>query len=157
MRRIRSVSQDNSGCKMKNSIHHLSIKWTVSRGRDTYGYNICRLSDSQTGQSYKTCGGGYDMLGTVLANWLDSNFQAELQALASTVEQVVYTDTRTCCKEFYGMFMRSDQTVHLDGGCGLDCMMKIAESIGLEIEREYIRTGKNRGETTGYFAQMKSV
>jgi len=45
------------------------FKWTVSRGRDTYGYNICTLYID--GKKAARCnGGGYDMQGTCLGNWL---------------------------------------------------------------------------------------
>jgi hypothetical protein len=47
----------------------LEFKWTVSRGRDTYGYNICSLYVD--GQKVSACnGGGYDMKGTALGNWI---------------------------------------------------------------------------------------
>lgn len=45
---------------MKN-IKRLALSWSVSRGRDTYGYNICRLDDTSTGERFKCMGGGYDM------------------------------------------------------------------------------------------------
>jgi hypothetical protein len=50
---------------------HLNISWSVSRGQDTYGYNICRLDDTRTGKRYHLNGGGYDMIGTVLGDWLE--------------------------------------------------------------------------------------
>lgn len=43
----------------------LQFKWTISRGRDTYGYNICSLYVD--GKKVSGCsGGGYDMMGTCL-------------------------------------------------------------------------------------------
>lgn len=48
---------------------YLEFKWTVSRGRDTYGYNICSLYVD--GKKMASCnGGGYDMQGTCLGNWI---------------------------------------------------------------------------------------
>jgi len=48
---------------------NLSERWTISRGRDTCGYNVCTITD---GRSLKTRahGGGYDMAGTALAEML---------------------------------------------------------------------------------------
>lgn len=47
----------------------LEFRWTVSRGRDSYGYNICTLYVD--GERVSACnGGGYDMKGTALGNWL---------------------------------------------------------------------------------------
>lgn len=59
---------------------YLAISWSISRGTETYGYNICRLDDSQTGKRYR-CLGGYDMMGTVVGQWLEDLFQPQLKQL----------------------------------------------------------------------------
>jgi hypothetical protein len=127
-----------------NNLTHLSLSWSVSRGRDTEGYNICRLDDGNTGKRYKCMGGGYDMTGTVFGNWLQDVYQAELQAAGSAVTGL------------YGARINSEGKVSLDGACGLECMLEIAKAIGLEVEREYIKKGVNRGNTVGWFVQMTS-
>ena len=66
-------------------INHLSISWSISRGRDTYGYNICRLDSRQSGSRYRCSGGGYDMIGTVFGNWLEAEYQRELVELGGNV------------------------------------------------------------------------
>ena len=58
----------------------LEFKWSVSRGRDSYGYNICSLWIHGKKVS-STCGGGYDMKGTALGNWIQKEFQKELNNL----------------------------------------------------------------------------
>lgn len=45
----------------------LTISTGTSRGRETHGYPIVRLRDSETGKLYRCMGGGYDMVGIVLA------------------------------------------------------------------------------------------
>lgn len=58
----------------------LTFKWTVSRGRDTYGYNICSLYVD--GHKVSSCnGGGYDMQGTALGDWIAGAFSDELLKL----------------------------------------------------------------------------
>lgn len=58
----------------------LEFKWTVSRGRDTYGYNICTLYAD--GSRVARCnGGGYDMEGTVLGSFIARNFSDRLLRL----------------------------------------------------------------------------
>lgn len=58
----------------------LEFLWTVSRGRDTYGYNICSLYVD--GFKKASCnGGGYDMRGTSLGNWIASEFKDSLLSL----------------------------------------------------------------------------
>lgn len=65
---------------MKN-IKRLALSWSVSRGRDTYGYNICRLDDTSTEERFKCMGGGYDMQGTVFGSWLEAGYQDRLVEL----------------------------------------------------------------------------
>lgn len=122
-----------------HNLTHLSLSWSVSKGRDTEGYNICRLDDGNTGKRYKCMGGGYDMIGTVFGDWLKDVYQAELQA------------NRAVVTGMYGARSREDGSVSLDGACGLECMLDIAKAIGLEVEREYVKKGRNRGDTLGWF------
>jgi len=101
----------------------LKIKWSVSRGRDTYGWNICTLYDGD--RAYRTKGGGYDMVGTVFGEWLLAHYSDKIEKLDQG--------------QFYGLECYNGQT-YLDGACGLNCMIKIAKAIGLGI-REYYNQG----------------
>lgn len=59
----------------------VTIRWGVSRGRNTYGYTTCSLRNHR-GQRVAACnGGGYDMRGTVVGHWLAATFPKELNAL----------------------------------------------------------------------------
>ena len=58
----------------------LLFKWTTSRGRDSYGYNICSLWVRQIKEA-STCGGGYDMKGTALGYFLQKRYQDRLLKL----------------------------------------------------------------------------
>lgn len=115
---------------MKN----LEIKHSVSKGRETYGYNIITLIDGE--EKYKTCGGGYDMVGTVFAYWLQQNHMKAIIDKLTPYER----DNRG---EYYGFFV--DKTFsnkyYLDGGCGIDSIMRIAKAIGLEIKCLYSKKG----------------
>lgn len=58
----------------------LDFRWGVSRGRETYGYNICTLYAD--GVRVSSCdGGGYDMTGTSLGNYIASRFRDRLLRL----------------------------------------------------------------------------
>ena len=140
---------------MKN-IKRLALSWSVSCGRDTYGYNICRLDDTSTGERFKCMGGGYDMRGTVFGNWLEARYQDRLLAMKDrasftrTTAGVSVPANREDC--LYGMaYIEKDNRISLDGACGLECMIRIAEAIGLEVERDYIAKGRRRGETVGWY------
>lgn len=58
----------------------IEIKWGTSRGQNTYGYTTCALRHQ--GERIASCnGGGYDMRGTVLGNFLTWAFPDELRAI----------------------------------------------------------------------------
>ena len=145
---------------MTNKINKLSLSWGISKGRDTLGYNICRLDDRNDGRRFKCIGGGYDMVGTVFGEWLEANYQNELQAIKARAhylsdENGAVANPRT--DSLYGMRWTKDNRVTLDGACGIASMIRIAEAIGLEVERDYIAAGRRRGETIGWFVQMKEA
>lgn len=106
-------------------IRNLSLKWTVSRGRDTYGYNIVTLTDQSTGKKYRTNGGNYDMQGVVFSRWMDDNYRERYQGLDVS--------------SYYGLYVGSDGHMYTDGACGLNCMLRIAKAIGLDCQEVYSR------------------
>jgi len=123
----------------------LHFKWTISRGRDTYGYNICTLlvDGEKVG---KTCGGGYDMQGTVLGQWLQNEYEQQLkERFASEIIAITDQDYEERngslykeIKSFYGARLSGRKgnpvAIVLDGACGLDCMKRIAETIGITFK-----------------------
>lgn len=69
----------------------LDFKWTVSRGRDTYGYNICSLWVD--GRKVSACnGGGYDMEGTSLGIWAARMFRDRLLTLREPFYGLCFID-----------------------------------------------------------------
>jgi hypothetical protein len=105
-----------------DKIKYLELKYTTSKGRETYGWNIVSLIDGD--KRFKTCGGGYDMIGTVLADWLQANYYDKLLPLNPL--------------EYYGIFKTYDRKgIRLDGACGLDCIQKIAKAIGVSVQTVY--------------------
>jgi hypothetical protein len=142
---------------MKHDIRHLAISWSISRGQDTYGYNICRLDDRSTGQRFRTSGGGYDMIGTVLGQWLATNFQDELLKMTRKAGAVFtkkggYKSYNGKSGKFYGMtYFKDDNRVSLDGACGTSCMIAVAEALGFEVQWE----GNRKGHTTGYIVSRE--
>lgn len=138
----------------KLKIDSVSITWSTSRGRETYGWNVCRVTSHQTGKTYRAIGGGYDMLGTVLGEWYAAEYQSELQALvnANINGFVKYGISGSTLHNgaFYGLYIRADSTVYLDGSCGIECMLRIIEACGFEYQRQYSPKSKTKA-TTGYF------
>lgn len=101
--------------------YYLEFKWTVSRGRDTYGYNICSLYVD--GKKVTSCnGGGYDMQGTCFGDWIENTYQEQLKTLDP--------------KEYYGMRVYDDsEKIYCDGACGFSSMERILVGLGWDIKR----------------------
>ena len=122
----------------------LAFKWTVSRGRDTYGYNICSLWVH--GHKVESCnGGGYDMQGTCLADYLMSEYKDRIIKLPAQYSSLDKG------KGFYGLcYWKNGKrrraysdgaSVSLDGGCGFSSIERIAKRIGLNLR--YVHGSKN--------------
>ena len=113
---------------------YLTINCGTSRGRDTYGYNIVSLLDTNTGRRYRCMGGGYDMQGTVLADWLTDTQQGKLLEIRD--------------QEHYGM-THLGTGVMIDGACGLATVERIAAAAGIDVQE--IRDPRN-GRLIGFAA-----
>jgi hypothetical protein len=133
----------------------LTISWGTSRGRDTYGYAICRLRDSADNKLYRCNGGGYDMVGTVLAEWLVANHQDQLRPLADrafyrTGEGLPYSRTEDEAGAFYGMTHYVDTgRVSVDGACGVESVRRIAEAAGVKLTALPSKGGETAGWVVG--------
>lgn len=101
-------------------------------------------------------GGGYDKRGTCLAELLIEAFQPELRRIAARAHMRYRTtanglerfgddDGQRAPQGLYGMTAyyagRKVDRVRLDGGCGWESMVRIAEAIGLQVR--YIAETKN--------------
>lgn len=123
---------------------YLAVAHSTSRGYETMGYPIVRVTDQNTGQSFRTMGGGYDMLGTVFADWLQATFQDRLMSElgAMTREEL--------SRQHYGarhIFLADgSELITLDGACGQNSIERIARAIGLQVRHTWNR----RGHTTGF-------
>ena len=130
------------------TLHSLDIKWTTSRGRDTYGWNICTLTDDR-GARFRTMGGGYDMTSAVLGDWIAEKYQDRLYRMrwyaATTINNRGMVTHNDNSKALYGMTLNRD-SVTLDGRCGESSMRQIASAIGLDIKNTYSqRKGRHSG------------
>lgn len=123
----------------------LSFKYTTSKGRDTYGYNIVTLYANGE-RVARTCGGGYDMRGTCLGHYITEQYRERIETLQSNY------GSEDRVQGFYGLVhvMPSGQRVHnnlkndvklqtepktyIDGACGESCVVRIAEAVGVFLE-----------------------
>lgn len=130
---------------------YVPIVWTISRGHDTYGYNICTLWDDR--KAYRCSGGGYDMEGTVVGNYLEAQHQVALMAIAKRAGTQLRVSrdpkglTRYTRRDggkncLYGMTAYHDAhgkltKVVIDGACGIESVRKIAEAAGISVTQDW--------------------
>ena len=140
----------------------LKFKWTVSRARDTYGYNICTLYVDGT-KATRCNGGGYDMEGTCLGDWIAKEFKNELMKLNTEFYGLTYHDPnydpgkaeiggqtveerekegKSVGLERYQAFYSASSKVPsdkhtvplIDGACGMSSVERIINAIGYQLE-----------------------
>lgn len=150
---------------------HVALSWGISRGRDTYGYNIRRLVDTSTGARFRCMGGGYDMTGTVLADWFTSTRPDLALTLApragwtydytapGTADDANRRTRNDGPDALYGVgavVKRFGNTrtvrVEMDGACGISTVQRAMEAAGVRfVTRLY---APRSGETTGYVLEL---
>lgn len=112
-----------------------AIRWSTSRGQDTYGYTICTVVGE--GLKGRCMGGGYDMLGTSFAHVIMQAYPAYFDGTIQHSDETI--------KSFYGMRRTSSGGFYLDGACGVDCVERVCkELIGVKVRWEYARDRKGR-------------
>ena len=107
------------------------FSYGVSRGRDTYGYNIVTLS-SNAGKKFRAMGGGYDMHGQVLGEYVQFNTNPDrLRAVADADDTLPITIT-------------PDGKVIVLGASGLTSVMRLMRALGWEVSaiRSFDRKGR---------------
>lgn len=121
-------------------IENVQIKRSISRGRDTYGYNI--VTAVCNGKSYRTLGGGYDMIGTVLGDWFEDAHKDDLTTLVTTLELEHYVGTTKYVPKYYGLFIRYNNSVYIDGACGISCVLEIIRACGYKTQTRSDKKGR---------------
>ena len=140
---------------MKKTIK-LAVKWTVSKAQDTYGYNICTVRNLDTAEKFKSMGGGYDLLGSSIGKFIESNFKSELLAIKDKAYYIF--DGKLVCTSndgsLYGFTLiikNGVESVSLDGACGISSMESILNAMGYTLERVYNLDRKGRYKEISHF------
>lgn len=135
--------------KGRDETHVIEFRWSISRGRDTDGYNICTCFVD--GVKVGRCmGGGYDMQGTAMESWLNSKVRPTdaFPALTwhdpnyKTPQKVVDAEDRgeSCGLDRYQTFYAASSQKRtekhtvptIDGGFGLE---SILYDLGYTLQR----------------------
>ena len=134
--------------KTENVIRHLgqeiTITWGVSKARDTLGYTTCSCRDINGTFVARCNGGGYDLRGTVIGEWMTGAFQKELNALP--------TKSFDRARNGQGIELYSLRFLNLDhdpgqeviGRLALDCRVEDERAVGMTVD-EAEKAGKSHG------------
>lgn len=118
---------------------YLLLSTGTSRAKDSCGQRVVRLKQCGNSRSYSAAGGGYDLVGSALAQWLQAELQGCLRALPDSVIHYLHTDengsyTKKGYAAIYGTSRRGGIT-SIEGACGLESVFKVFEAIGINIEK----------------------
>ena len=116
----------------------------VSRARDTYGYNIVTLT-SNHGKKFRAMGGGYDMHGQVLGDYVQFNESPDrLRAVADADDTLPVT-------------VSPDGKVIVLGASGETSVMRLMRALGWEVRaiRSFDRKGRVKA-IIGYNINMEN-
>ena len=114
------------------------ISYGVSRGRDTYGYHIVTLT-AMGGKKFRCMGGGYDMHGQVLGEYVQyCATQEQLHAAVSADDSLP-------------VFINNDGVARVLGSSGEAGVMRLMRAIGWEVKaiHSFDRQGRVKA-TIGY-------
>lgn len=145
------------------TVTFLSLRWSTSRGRETYGWNVLTLTDVVAGRRYRCNGGGYDMHGTVLAEWACGEHADRLRPLAP-VAHTVWRALQPGPEHpegdtLYGLSAVYRETgvlqgVAIDGACGVRSVELILAAAGIGVRPTY---DPGTGRLTGWVATVGGV
>lgn len=125
----------------------------TSKAADTYGYTRVVASDTQTGKKFVATGGGYDMTGTVLAEWAMAHVQDRLDNLTPESKSVGGHPRKLygihCAGHPVGAVGKPREHAYLDGGCGHSSIIDVLAACGVTATRVYDRSTRN-GKMIGW-------
>jgi len=120
-----------------NTYKTLEFRFSESRGRGTWGYNICSLLVD--GRKVSSCkGGGYDMQGESLGDWVAREYADRLMRLKNSCFYGLTFHGNSASSKFPTRLHRRP-LIH--GACGLESVRRIMQAIKLEME--YITKSSN--------------
>ena len=112
-----------------NNFIVLKEKWSVSKGRYTFGYNIHSLW--YAGIKVATCnGGGYDMQSTSVSNFINLYFQDRLNSITSENFE-------------YGLCKNVDGNNYISYGIGVNAINKIIQHCGMSVRVNSVKVKRH--------------
>jgi hypothetical protein len=121
------------------------------RYSDGVNGNIVKVVDKRGDiiKGVRCTGGGYDMTGTCLGQFIEQNFPEQIKRLDSReFYGVGHWNTKTKRRQY-----RSSENTRttIDGACGMSSMQDILKKIGFTMQ--YINETRGRVDTTTYILE----
>ena len=110
--------------------YKLKFKWTTSKGRFTYGWNICSLYvDGKKVGSVN--GGNYDLKGSIFGTWVQSQFKDDLINLDKEYNALKFLNKGRCASSKFHTDVFYSPSI--DGACGFESVSRIVEDLGYKV------------------------
>lgn len=107
----------------------LKERWSISKGYNTYGYNICSLW--YAGIKVASCnGGGYDMQSTSISNFINLYFQDRLNSIPTE-------------KFEYGLYKNVDGNNYISYGIGVNAINKIIQHCAMSVRINEVKVKRH--------------
>ena len=107
----------------------LEEKWSISKGIETYGYNICSLWFA--GIKVATCnGGGYDMQSTSVSNFINLYFQDRLNSIPTENFE-------------YGLCKNVNGDNYISYGIGINAINRIIQHCGMSVRINEVKVKRH--------------
>lgn len=113
--------------------------------------NIAKVVDKRGDiiKGVRCTGGGYDMTGTCLGQFIEQNFPEQIKRLDSRdFYGLTHWNTKTKRRQYRSS---KDTQTGLDGACGMSSMQDILRKIGFKLS--YINETRGKVDTTTYVLQ----
>jgi hypothetical protein len=124
---------------------NIKITWSISKAKDTYGYNRLTALDLETKKKYVAIGGGYDMLGTVIGDLVADKLQSHISMLTPyyIITNNYGLEKTNSRNAFYGLtFNQLTGKAIIENGCGMANVTKIIEACGYQLTGFYAKSKK---------------
>jgi hypothetical protein len=141
-RTLLTKAQKADFLKFNQHLTKLRFVWTTDQNT---GYNRCSLKDANGQTLNSNAGGGYDMKGTALGNFINTHFNELIKKLPADrggrlnrVQEgfygLIHYNKRGGKKTTF-LKRSNDRTVSwVDGGCGFSSMERILNKIGFSMK-----------------------
>jgi hypothetical protein len=148
MKTLLTIKQQNEFLSTNWQLQTITHKWSCR------GYGNSKILDKRANVLSKASGCGYDRFGAAIGAFIQRTFQEELDKLAIKHCKGTNKHRRTSI-EYYGLFYnKEEKRAYVDGACGENCMKRILNKIGFDLN--YL-VKSDKGQTGETFYSLEPI